>query len=406
MRAQSGIMRPRNNYLLTTCVGILLVLGIVMLFSTSAYAQDAHGDIYYFLKRQLVWLLLGAAAAGVAAHVDYRLWRRLCWPAYGVTVVLLVLCFVPGVGSRLNGSWRWVHFGPVTFQPSELAKLASVLVMAHWYATYEEQSGKFLRGFLFPGLLAAIPTLLILKEEDMGTALLVGLVAVAVMFVAGGNLFYILGSVLLLGGAVYLLAIFNPNRLGRMTAFLDLEKHKEGFGLQQWEALKAFAAGGLQGVGLGDSREKMRYLPYAHTDFILPIIGEELGLLATLLIVFAFLCIAMCGLNIAKSARERFGMLLAFGMTLTITLQAVVNIGVTTALLPNKGMPLPFISAGGSNLCICLLFIGILTNVSRHANDGPVSRRARPLLAGPAVAVAHSRLRKKRTPARRLSADV
>ena len=313
-------------------------------------------------------------------------------------MILLALCFVPGIGSRINGSWRWVRLGPISFQPSEFAKLASVVALAHWFATREREAGKFLPGFLLPMLIVAVPTLLILREEDMGTALLIGTVAVMLMFIGGSNVFYIVSLAATLGGGVYWIAKHNPNRSGRMTAFLELEKYKESFGLQQWEALKAFAAGGSQGLGLGDSREKMRYLPYAHTDFIFPIIGEELGLRATLPIVAAFLLIALCSFAISTRARDRFGALLAFGLGLMIALQAAVNIGVTTALLPNKGMPLPFISAGGSNLCVCLLFIGILLNVYRQGG-----RTTAEVTGDVPATLAKARARVgKRSPARRV----
>jgi len=380
-------MAQRNAQILVLCVILLLATGLVTLFSASAYAHDAHGDIYHFIKRQCAWLCVGAAVAAIVAMLDYRLWRHLCWIIYAAALILLMLCFVRGVGSHINGSWRWVHFGPLTFQPSEIAKLACVLVLAHWFANYEHQSSHFVRGFLLPSFLIALPMLLILREEDMGAALLIGLVAVSMMFIAGGNLLYMAVSALILCGGIYLKASHNVNRSGRMTAFLDLEKHKEDFGLQQYESLKAFASGGLQGVGLGDSREKMHYLPYAHTDFIFPVIGEELGLRVTVPIVLAFLTLTLCGITIATRSRDRFGMLLAFGAVLTVALQAAINIGVTTA--------------GGSNLCICLLFTGILVSVSRSATT---STRASPIRSAtptlqPSVAQASLG---KRTSARRV----
>lgn len=392
-------MFGRNSaYVLILTVLFLLGIGVVMLFSVSAYAQDAHGDIYYFLRRQAVWLGVGLVACVCASLVDYHVWRVAAWPLLGVAVILLVLCFVPGIGSRINGSWRWVRLGPISFQPSEFAKLATVIALAHWFAKHEREAGKFLPGFLLPVAIVAVPTLLILREEDMGTALLIGTVAVTLMFIGGSNVLYMAGLAASLGGGIYWIAKHNPNRAGRMTAFLELEKYKESFGLQQWEALKAFAAGGTQGLGLGDSREKMRYLPYAHTDFIFPIIGEELGLRATLPIVLAFLLIALCSFAISTRAKDRFGALLAFGLGLMIALQAAVNIGVTTALLPNKGMPLPFISAGGSNLCVCLVFIGILLNVYRQGGrvTADVGNET------PALATARARARTRRSPARRV----
>lgn len=359
-------MTRRSAYLLILSVAVLLVVGVVMLFSTSAYQPDNKGDIYHFLKKQSAWLGLGLVACTVASRLDYHFWERVRWPLFGVSVVGLGLCFVPGVGSYINGSHRWVRFGPLGFQPSDLAKLASVLTLAGWAARRADRHREFLQGLAFPGALAGVLMVGVLAEPDLGTTLLLGGVTVAMLFVAGCRVVYLLAIGAAGGGAVYLIARQMGNRNGRMLAFRDLEKYRHTFGHQQWEGLQAFATGGVSGQGLGESVEKMRYLPYAHTDFIFPIVGEELGLRVTLIVVLAFALIAVSGVLIANSARDRFGLLLAFGLTMTIVLQAAVNIGVTTALLPNKGMPLPFISSGGSNLCLCLLFVGILLNVYRQ----------------------------------------
>lgn len=370
-------MSRNSAYLLVVSVATLLVIGTVMLFSAGAYARDAHGDPFFFLKRQSVWLALGLVACVVAACVDYHWWARLCWPLLGLSVVLLALCFVPHVGMRINGSWRWVHLGPVQFQPSEVAKLAAIVFLAHWFARYERQSGKFLWGFFFPMMITAVPMLLIVREEDLGTTLLIGAVMVTMMFVAGANLFYMGTLAAAVAGGILVLATRMGNRHARLVAFMDLEKYKSTFGLQQWEGLQAFASGGVSGLGLGDSRAKMGYLPYAQVEFILPIIGEELGLRVTLLVVAAFLVIAVSGVLIALHARDRLGTLMAVGLTMALSFQAIVNIGVTTALLPNKGMPLPFISAGGSNLCLCLLFVGILLSIYRQGGMNTAAGRSR-----------------------------
>ncbi len=359
-------MSRRSAHLLLFSVAILLVVGMVMLFSTSAYQPDNRGDIYHFLKKQSAWLGIGLVACAVASRVDYHLWHRVRWPLFAAAAAGLALCFVPGVGARINGSHRWVHFGPLGFQPSDLAKLAVVLTLAGWAARWEARGREFWFGLALPAALAGVLMVGVLAEPDLGTTLLLGVVTVAMLFVAGCRVVYLLVLGAGGGGAVFLIAKHIGNRKGRMLAFLDLEKYRHTFGHQQWEGLQAFATGGVTGQGLGESVEKMRYLPYAHTDFIFPIVGEELGLRVTLLVVLAFALIATSGVLIATAARDRFGLLLAFGLTMTIVLQAAVNIGVTTALLPNKGMPLPFISSGGSNLCLCLLFVGILLNVHRQ----------------------------------------
>ena len=225
--------------------------------------------------------------------------------------------------------------------------------------------------------IVSLPTVLVLMEHDLGTTMLIGATSIAMMFLAGGNLFYMAGAAAAGFAGVLYKAMHISERKARLMAFMDLEAHKDASGYQQLEGLKALGSGGLFGRGLGESVEKMLYLPYAHTDFIFPIIGEELGLRATLLVVCAFLAFTMSGVVIALQARDRFGMLLGFGLVINIGLQACVNIGMTTALLPNKGMPLPFISYGGSNLCLCLLFTGILLNIYRRgqlAETSPVTQ--------------------------------
>lgn len=359
-------MARNSAFILALCVAALVTLGMVMLFSAGAYAHESKGDMYFFLRHQAGWLALGIVACVCATLVDYHVWARLQWPLFILSGALLILCFVPPIGHRLNGSSRWVKFGPAMFQPSELAKLSAIIALAAYFCKYEQHSAKFFRGFVAPLLLVGVLMALIVREEDLGTTMLIGATSVGMMFVAGSNAIYIALMAISGAGGIMFIASHMPERMARLVAFLDLEKYKEGAGLQQWESLKAFGSGGLYGMGLGESVEKMQYLPYAHTEFIFPIIGEELGLRVTLLVVLTFLVLTMCGILISMQARDRFGMLLAFGLIISIALQASVNIGMTTALLPNKGMSLPFISAGGSNLCLCLLFVGILLNIYRQ----------------------------------------
>lgn len=369
-------MRRRTGYILILSMGSLLVIGIVMLFSTGAFAHDSRGDMYFFVKRQLMWLVIGGSALVAAAMVDYRVWARW-WPwVYGLAVVMLILCFVPPVGMKVNGAWRWINLGFASFQPSELGKVAVLFFLASWYARHEEQAAEFWRGFALPLAGAGVIMALIVVEVDLGATALIGTTALAVAFVAGAGLRWLLPLVGA-GVAVLSVAAFHiDERMGRIIAFLDPEKYKLGEGLQQWQALLAFGAGGVDGLGLGNGRQKMLYLPYAHTDFIFPMIGEELGLRFTLLTVFCFLLILLAGVLIAMNSKDRFGMLLGFGITIIITLQAAVNIGVTTSLLPNKGMPLPFISYGGSNLAVSMALIGILINIHRQGRREP-KRRSR-----------------------------
>ena len=368
-------MQRKSAHFLFLAVLGMLVIGIVMLFSTSAFARDAHGDVYFFIKRQALWLGIGLVVCSAATLIDYHFWQRTWWLWFVVALGTLALCFVPHLGMRINGSRRWVGAGPVTFQPSEIAKIAAVFFLAWWFARFEKRSGNLIYGFAIPLTIIALLLSLIITEVDLGTTALIATTAFVIMFVAGTN--SILLGALSVSAIVGLLFVATcmPERMGRLLAFMHPENYKQDAGLQQMQALIAWGSGGMEGLGLGNGRQKMLYLPYAHTDFIFPMIGEELGLRVSLLVVFLFIVIIVCGMLIALHAKDRFGMLLGCGIVSLIALQAAVNIGVTTSLLPNKGLPLPFISYGGSNLAACLLGIGILLNIYRQARLEPMNEK-------------------------------
>ena len=368
-------MHRKSAYILFLAVLGVLVIGIVMLFSTSAFARDSRGDAFFFVKRQAVWLGIGLAVCTTAALVDYHFWQRTWWLWFAVAIATLALCFVPHLGMRINGSRRWVGVGSLTFQPSELGKLAAVFFLAWWFARLEKASGKFVHGFIIPFAVVAVLLALIVTEVDLGSTALIGATMFVMMFVAGTNPL-LLGALSLTGIASLLFVAINmPERMARLLAFMNPEKFKDDAGLQQMQALIAWGSGGMEGLGLGNGRQKMAYLPYAHTDFIFPMIGEELGLRVSLLVVFLFVVIIVCGMMIALHAKDRFGLLLGCGIVSLLALQAAVNIGVTTSLLPNKGLPLPFISYGGSNLAACLFGVGILLNIYRQAQLDPVNKK-------------------------------
>ncbi|HMJ05422.1 MAG TPA: putative lipid II flippase FtsW [Chthoniobacterales bacterium] len=368
-------MHRKSAYFLFLAVLGMLVIGIVMLFSTSAFAKDSHGDMYVFVKRQAVWLAVGLVVCAVAALVDYHFWLRTWWIWFGLALVALACCFVPHLGLRINGSRRWVALGPFTFQPSEIAKVAVVFFLASWFALREKESGRLLQGFLIPFGIVSAALLLIVMEVDLGTTALIGATMFVIMFVAGTH--PALLGLLSLGGVAGILfvATHMSERMGRLAAFMDPERFKDDAGLQQMQALIAWGSGGMEGLGLGNGRQKMLYLPYAHTDFIFPMIGEELGLRISLLVVFLFVVIIVCGMLIALHAKDRFGLLLGCGIVSLLALQAAVNIGVTTSLLPNKGLPLPFISYGGSNLAACLFGVGLLLNIYRQGVLEPANKK-------------------------------
>jgi len=360
-------MHRKSAYILFLAVLGLLVIGIVMLFSTSAFALDSHGDVYFFIKRQSIWFGIGLVVCIFVALIDYHFWQRTWWLWFALTLIALMLCYFPPLGMRINGSRRWVGVGQLTFQPSELAKLAAIFFLAAWFSRYEKAGNNVTYGFLIPIAIVSLLAGLVLGEVDLGTTALLGTTAFVVMFVAGANTLW-LGIISFVGlGAILVFATQMSERMGRLSAFLHPQDFKEDAGLQQMQALIAWGSGGMEGLGLGNGRQKMLYLPYAHTDFIFPIIGEELGLRFSLLVVFLFVTIIVCGIMIALHAKDRFGLLLGCGVVSLLALQAAVNIGVTTSLLPNKGLPLPFISYGGSNLVICLFGIGLLLNIYRQA---------------------------------------
>src|SRR6266481_1535535 len=370
-------MRRKSAYILFLAVLGLLVIGIVMLFSTSAYARDSHGDVYFFIRRQAIWVGIGLVACIFAALMNYHFWQRTWWLWFALALAALALCYVPHIGMRINGSRRWVGYGPITFQPSELVKIATIMFLAAWFARGEKPNGTVLSGFIIPLAIISVPAGLVLGEVDLGTTALIGTTAFVVMFIAGTNPLWLGGLAVAGLGGLLVVATQISERMGRLSAFLHPQNYKDDAGLQQMQALIAWGSGGMDGLGLGNGRQKMLYLPYAHTDFIFPIVGEELGLRFSLLVVFLFIVIILCGIMIALHARDRFGLLLGCGIISLLALQAAVNIGVTTSLLPNKGLPLPFISYGGSNLVTCMFGIGLLLNIYRQGVlESPRVKRA------------------------------
>lgn len=369
-------MHRKSAYFLFLAVLGMLVIGIVMLFSTSAFAKDSHGDMYFFVKRQAIWLGVGLVVCTLAAIADYHFWLRTWWIWFAAALVALAFCFVPHFGMRINGSRRWIALGPATFQPSEIAKIAVIFFLAAWFAAREKESSQWLKGFVIPFAIVCTALVLIVTEVDLGTTALIGATMFVVMFVAGTH--PALLGVLSLGGlgGILFVATHMSERMARLAAFMDPERFKDDAGLQQMQALIAWGSGGMEGLGLGNGRQKMLYLPYAHTDFIFPMIGEELGLRISLLVVFLFVVIIVCGLMIALHAKDRAGLLLGCGIVSLLGLQAAVNIGVTTSLLPNKGLPLPFVSYGGSNLAACLFGVGLLLNIYRQGVLEPAKKKS------------------------------
>ena len=360
--------------LLAFCVAALLALGMVMLYSSSMGQPGAH-----YLIMQLVWCAMGLALCVTAASADYGLLKKIAVPLLLLSLVLLVLVFVPDVGLKINGARRWLGHGPVRLQSSEFAKLALIIALAWYGERYQRQMRTWKRGVAVPALLAVAVLGLIFVEPDRGTTILLASVSGAMLLIAGVRWMYIAPPILATVAALGLSLWHDPMRIKRIFGWLYLEEHKNGVGYQAYQAMLALGAGGWTGLGLGNGRQKLGFVPENHTDFILSIIGEELGLVATLLVVLAFVTIVLCGLFIARNSRDTFGLLLGSGISLLIGLQAFINIGVVTSALPNKGLPLPFVSYGGSNLLILLASVGLLLSIARQSRVGdpiPVGSRA------------------------------
>ena len=356
-------MRYATNTL-AFCVAGLLALGIVMLYSAGMAQSSAR-----YLTMQLVWAGLGIVVCFVATAIDYRWLKKIAWPLLGLTLLLLILVLIPGIGIMKNGARRWFDLGPMNFQPSELAKITLIIALAAWAEWQSTRMREFKYGLLIPGSVIAVIMGLIFLEPDFGTIMLLASVCCILLVVSGANWKHIVPS-LGVGVAGLAIAIMNdPLRLKRIMAFLYPEQHREGTGFQAYQAMLALGSGGSTGLGLGNGRQKLGFVPEHHTDFIFSIIGEELGVVATLAVVLAFMAIVICGLYIAWNARDRFGMVLGTGITFLIGLQAFINIGVVTSALPNKGLPLPFISYGGSSLVMMLGSVGLLLSIASYSRS-------------------------------------
>ena len=344
-------------------VSALLALGLVMLYSATMFHRSGG-----FLGSQLLWCCIGLVVCLGAAMADYQLLKKISAPALVLALLLLVAVMLPGIGLERNGARRWLQLPGTTFQPSEFAKLAVIIALAHYCERKGRRMGTFRYGLLIPGLVLALFLGLIFIEPDWGATALLATVCGLMLFLAGTKLRFMVPPVIVLGAAGGFLLSQNTLRLNRIMSWLDPEGTKQGVGYQAWQSLIALGSGGTTGLGLGNGRQKLGFVPENQTDFIFSVIGEELGLVATMGIVVAFVLFVVCGAYIAMRSRDFFGFLLASGMTLLISLQGFINIGVVTSTLPNKGLPLPFISRGGTNLVVMLFCVGVLLSVARFAS--------------------------------------
>ncbi len=346
----------------------LLCIGIVMVYSSSAFeAARYQGDAAYYFQRELIWTILGIVAMLLTMRIDYRVWRR--FSLAGMIIILPLLIIVLRIGSSVYGASRWIVLGSFfSIQPSELTKLILALYIADWLARKGKQVSTFLYGLVPFVILVGVILGLILLENDLGTAIIIAGFATVMFFTAGAN---ILQFVLAMTGGivVFVLEAFKGYRYYRLMGFLNPFHDITGINLQLYQALLAFGSGGWFGLGLGASRQKTGYLPFPFSDSIFPIIGEELGFVACAIIVLLYLFLAFRGFRLARRTRDLYGALLATGITTWLILQAMINIGANTGTIPYTGVPLPFISFGGSSLIVSLAAVGILLNISRYIQE-------------------------------------
>lgn len=366
-----GPKPPGMDHVLLCVTITLTLIGLVMVFSASAVlADNRFHDSWYYLKRQLVWLVFGLALLHVMSRIDYVWWKRLALPLLGLITVLLVIVLLPSIGAMRNGARRWLDLRVISIQPAEMAKLIGVIYLAAYLAKKEDRLQQFSTGVLPALLVIGILGGLVLLEPDLGTVVMLGLVTGGLLFVAGARLSQL--SILALSAVPIglVLILTSSYRRQRLMAFWEPWKDASDTGFQITQSFLAFGSGGLFGVGLGEGRQKLFFLPEAHTDFVLALVGEELGFVGTGMVVLFFVLFVIRGFQISYRARMPFGRYLGIGITTLIGIQALINAYVVTGLLPTKGLTLPFVSYGGSSLVISLTGVGILLNISRDRQAG------------------------------------
>lgn len=366
-----------GNIAIPILVVALSAFGVLMVYSASCYAAETtYGDQFFFMKKQLVGFILGVGAMVAASFFPYSKLKKLKWPALIVSLVLLALVFIPGVGWANYGATRWIRLGPVTIQPSEIAKYGFVIFAAAYVAEKPDRMKRFVGMLPVLGAGGAI-CLLVILEPNMSITMCVGLLMVAMLFLSGAKIRYLLIILIPIVAAVPVLIIIEPYRLQRLYAFIDPWQSPQGEGYQLIQSLYALGNGGWLGVGLFHSRQKYRFLPFAESDFILSVIGEEFGFVGILLLFAVSGALIYFGAKTAARSRDLFGFLLASGITMVYAIQVVVNALVVSGSIPPTGLPLPLISAGNTSLIFTMAAMGILFNISKNAKRGVKTGRGK-----------------------------
>ena len=368
---RSGTKRVAADYTLLAVTMTLTLVGLVMVFSASAIvAGNRFQDPGFFLKRQVAWLALGLLLMHLTSRIDYTLWKKLSIPMLLGMLLLLVMVLVPGLGVAAKGARRWLRVGPISMQPAEMVKLVTVIYMAAYLTRKGDKITSFREGLLPALIVLGLLSGLVLLEPDLGTVVVLGLVTVGMCFLAGARVSHLLTLGLCAIPLVLVLVLGSSYRRQRLMTFLAPWREASAAGFQITQSFLAFGSGGPFGVGLGEGKQKLYFLPEAHTDFVLALVGEELGLVGTATVILLFAVFVWRGFQIATRARVPFGRYLGMGITLLIGGQALVNAAVVTGLLPTKGLTLPFVSYGGSSLVVSLIGVGVLLSISRDRHAG------------------------------------
>jgi len=363
--------RKKPDFTIALIVFALVIFGLVMITSASvvkSYEITGGKSNYYFLIRQSIALGIGFFVWLLFYSIDYNNWKKWSLGLFVLSILLLFLVFIPQIGKSMGGAHRWIGWGSVSFQPSELVKLAIILYLASWLDKKKDRVDSFWQTFVPFLLISGLVLFLIIKEPDIGTAIILGIIAIGMYFVAGANLWQLSLFIPVLGGAFWFLIKSAPYRLARIMAFINPKADILGVSYHIHQTLIAIGSGGLWGLGFGNSKQKYNYLPEAHTDSIFAIICEELGFIRAVIIIILFVVFTLKGFVVVKKAPNSFGKLLAFGIILWFVSQALINLAVMLGILPFTGVPLPFISFGGSSLVISLAAVGILLNISKQTS--------------------------------------
>ncbi len=360
---------PGTFYAIVGVVAVLVMLGLVMVLSASAVTEANLGHSpYRVFAKQALWAGLGAVALVAMARISYHRWQRLVIPIAVLAVAAMAAPFAPGIGASVNGARSWIRLGPLSVQPSEFLKIAVVVLAADLLTRRRDQLGERNATLIPLGLIAAVGAGLCLLQGDLGASIVLGAIVLSVAWVAGVPLVPLSAMAVSAVGAALLFVVSSPRRLDRFTAFTNIAEEKDHLAYQTYQGYLGMASGGLTGSGIGGSNAKLGYLPYAHSDFIFAVIADELGMIGTIAVIGGFVMLVALGVQTAIAAPDRFGMLLAGGIAAWFGVQAIVNIGGVVGFMPVTGLTLPFFSAGGSSLFVCMAAAGLLLSVARRIN--------------------------------------